>query len=107
MWSEDDIYQVPLEHQQRDQIFPGHLLNYDSNSRGQRLNSEDLWQVQHAKKMADPFQESLVVIRSNGNYKPLPSRPNSQHIYVDLDSSTSSFSSEAQANFDPYVVSQC
>ena len=73
------------------------------------IASGDLWQLQnkfHTKDFEQDhpaaFQESLVAIRSNsGNYTRLPlqnqssqlPRPNSQHIYVDLDSSTSSFSS--------------
>ena len=99
----------------------------------------DLWQQQnkfHAKDFEQdhhPFQENLVGIRSNsGNYKRLAShqppqpqagRPNSQHIYVDMDSSTSSFSSVSGALDAPetpssganaqchtpqsFVVSQC
>ena len=107
----------------------------------------DLWQQQnkfHAAKDFEqdhhPFQENLVGgLRSNsGNYTrlaPQPQqqpqaasgRPNSQHIYVDMDSSTSSFSSISGAVEQPetpssssganaaaqchtprsYVVSQC
>ena len=100
----------------------------------------DLWQQQnkfHAKDFEQdhPFQENLVGIRSNsGNYKRLASqpqppqpqaggRPSSQHIYVDMDSSTSSFSSVSGAVDRPetpssganaqchtprsFVVSQC
>jgi hypothetical protein len=105
------------------------------------IASGDLWRLQNKFPTQDfeqdlhPFQENLVGglgLRSNsGNYKRLPqpqpqpqavSRPNSQHIYVDLDSSNSSFSSASGAA-EPetpqtgtttqchtprsYVVSQC
>ena len=77
--------------------------------------SGDLWRLQNKFPTQDfeqdlhPFQENLVGglgLRSNsGNYTRLPqpqpqptvSRPNSQHIYVDLDSSNSSFSSASGA----------
>ena len=107
------------------------------------IASGDLWRLQNKFPTQDfeqdlhPFQENLVGglagLRSNsGNYTRLPqpqpqpttvSRPNSQHIYVDLDSSNSSSFSSASGAAGPetpqtgntqchntprsYVVSQC
>ncbi len=59
-----------------------------------QMGSEDLWQLQN--KFLLHNQDRTHRRSTGGNYTSL-SRPNSQHIYVDLDSSTSSFSSETNA----------
>lgn len=138
IWNED-IYQVPLEdhakifHHQPQQrpLFNGDSSYIRTGQRRSRHCSSgkspmDLpWQLQNKFQQDQEGQEESLLTRNTlgGNYKPIAqsSRPNSQHIYVDLDSSTSStFSSSNGIGasvehhhhqrphcHDSFVVSQC
>lgn len=129
IWNED-IYQVPLEdhakifHHQPQQGRP--LFNGDSYTGQRRRHCSsktpmDLWRLQNKLQEAQQSEQELLTPNNTaacgGNYK----RPHSQHIYVDLDSSTSStFSSSNGIGatsvehhhqrphcHDSFVVSQC